>query len=179
LLNAYRQIEALKEYVARNAEKNADDRHGANVRAALNTFGRCLYRDEYEKVRVPREVGQGRDFSKYSFNGKTYGKSRLVLAVVQQYVEDHHPATFEELKEAFPDDLQGSFGVVRVFDDVPDKYKGIESPVKRYFIKEDEIIRLNSGERVAVCTQWAASNTEKLVKNAMNKLGYEIRRIEA
>ena len=179
LLNAYRHINALNKYVALNMEKNAGDRNWANIRAAINTFGKGVCGEEYKKVKVPRETSQGKDFSKYLFEGKTYGKSRLVLAVVQKYVEDHHPTTFEEIEKAFPSSLQGSLGVVKRIEDVSDKYKGEgKGNVKRYFIKEDETIRLSSGEQVIVCTQWGASNTKEFVKNAVNKLGYEIRKIE-
>lgn len=175
LLNAYRHIDALNRYVALNMEKNAGDRNWANIRAAINTFGKAVCGEGYKKVKVPRETSQRKDFTKYSFNGKTYGKSRLVLAVVQQYVEDYSPATFEALKEAFPDELQGSFAVVKLANDVPDKYKG-DGAVKRYFVKEDEIICLSSGEQVIVCTQWGINNTELLIKHVL-EYGYNIKQI--
>lgn len=175
LLNAYRHINALTRYVALNMEKNAGDRNWANIRAAINTFGKAVCGEEYKKVKVPREANQGKDFSKYLFKGKTYGKSRLVLAVVKQYAEDHHPATFEELEDAFPSSLQGSLGVVKRIEDVSDKYKG-NGGVKRYFIKEDEIIRLSSGEQVIVCTQWGINNTELLIKHVL-EYGYNIKQI--
>ena len=177
LLNAYRHINALNRYIALNIEKNSRDRNWANIRASVNTFGEALYKNEYEKVKVPKAVNQGKDFSKYSFDGKTYGKSRLVLAVVQKYVEDYHPATFEELEEAFPGSLQGSLGIVKRIEDASDKYKG-NGGVKRYFIKEDEIIHLSSGEQVIVCTQWSASNLEKFIEYAILGLGYQIEKIK-
>ena len=178
LLNAYNYIEELNCYVSMKIASAGDNRNWTNVRAALNTFGKALYKDEYEKVKPERATTQNKDFSKYLFEGKTYGKSRLVLAVVKKYVEDHHLTTFDELESVFPSHIQGSLGVVRRIEDVSDKYKGIGG-VKRYFIKEDEIIHLSSGEQVIVCTQWGASNTEEFIKNAMNMLGYEISKIEA
>ena len=174
LLNAYRHINALNRYVALNMEKNAGDRNWANIRAAINTFGKAVCGEEYKKVKVSREANQGKDFSKYLFEGKTYGKSRLVLAVVKKYVEDHQPATFAELKDAFPDALQGSLGVVRRIGDVSDKYKGIGG-VKRYFV--DDVIRLMSGELVIVCTQFGATNTEKFVDHVRDNTGYVISKI--
>ena len=178
LLNAYRHFNALNRYVALNIEKNPQDRNWANTRAAINTFGKALYKTEYEKVKLPKEPTTSRDFSKYNFNGRTYGKSRLVLAVVQQYVEDYNPDTLEELKVAFPDKLQGSLGVVRDINDVSEKYKGIGG-VKRYFVSEDEIIHLSSGEKVVVCTQFGTQNLEGFINHAMLMLGYEIRKIES
>jgi hypothetical protein len=133
-----------------------------------------MHGEEYKKVKVPREASQGKDFSKYLFEGMTYGKSRLVLAVVKKYVEDHHPATFEELEDAFPSSLQGSLGVVRRIEDVSDKYKGIGG-VKRYFV--DDVIYLASGEQVIVCTQFGATNTEKFVEHVTNELGYAIEKV--
>ena len=100
---------------------------------------------------------------------KANWSTESVLAVVTKYVEEFKPSTFDELKDAFPDALQGSFGVVRRIDDVSDKYKGIGGG-KRYFVNESEIISLPSCEQVIVCTQWGASNTEKFVEYAVDKL---------
>ena len=175
LLNAYNYIEELNCYVSMKIASAGDNRNWTNIRASLNTFCKALYKDEYEKVKPKRNPKQNKDFSKYLFEGKTYGKSRLVLAVVKQYAEDHHPATFEELEDAFPSSLQGSLGVVKRIEDVSDKYKG-NGGVKRYFIKEDEIIRLSSGEQVIVCTQWEINNTELLIKHVL-EYGYNIKQI--
>jgi hypothetical protein len=171
LLNAYNYIEELNCYVSMKIASAGDNRNWTNVRAALNTFGKALYKDEYEKVKPERTTTQNKDFSKYLFEGKTYGKSRLVLAVVQKYVEDYHPTTFDELESAFPSSIQGSLGVVRRVEDVSDKYKGIGG-VKRYFV--DDVIYLASGEQVIVCTQWSASNLEKFIEYAILGLGYQI-----
>ena len=174
LLNAYNYIEELNCYLSMKIVGNSSNRNWLNVRAALNIFGEAMHGEEYKKVKVPREASQGKDFSKCLFEGKTYGKSRLVLAVVKKYVEDHHPTTFDELESAFPSSIQGSLGVVRRIEDVSDKYKGIGG-VKRYFM--DEVIRLASGEQVIVCTQFGATNTEKFVDHAVNALGYTIDKV--
>ena len=176
LLNAYNYIEELNCYVSIKIASAGDNRNWTNVRAALNTFGKALYKDEYEKVKPERTPSQNKDFSKYLFEGNTYGKSRLVLAVVQKYVEDYQPSTFQELEEAFPSSLQGSLGVVKRIQDVSEKYKG-NGGVKRYFIKEDEIIHLSSGEQAIVCTQWGASNLEKFIEYAILGLGHQIDKI--
>ena len=153
---------------------DSSNRNWLNVRAALNIFGEAMHGEEYEKVKVVRDAAPAKDFSKYVFEGNTYGKSRLVLAVVKKYVEDHHPATFDELEAAFPSCIQGSLGIVRRIGDVSDKYKGIGG-VKRYFV--DDIIYLASGEQVIVCTQFGAPNTERFVEHAVNELGYSIEKV--
>ena len=173
LLNAYNYIEELNCYLSMKIAGDSSNRNWLNVRAALNIFGEAMRGEEYEKVKVVRDSAPGKDFSKYAFEGNTYGKSRLVLAVVKKYVEDYQPTTFEELEKAFPSALQGSLGVVKIIDDVSDKYKGIGG-VKRYFVNENEIIYLPSGEQVIVCTQFGAQNTEKFVEHATSVLGYKI-----
>lgn len=174
LLNAYNYIEGLNCYVSMKIASASENRNWTNVRAALNTFGKALYKDEYEKKKPERPQTSSKDFSKYLFEGNTYGKSRLVLAVVKKYVEDHHPTTFDELESAFPSSIQGSLGVVRRIEDVSDKYKGIGG-VKRYFV--DDVIYLASGEQVIVCTQFGATNTEKFVEHVTNELGYAIEKV--
>jgi hypothetical protein len=174
LLNAYNYIEELNCYVSMKMAGSGGDRNFANTRAAFNTFSKALCGENYRKVKSERKEPVTKDFSKYMFDGRTYGKSRLVLAVVKKYVEDHHPATFDELEKAFPSSIQGSLGVVRRIEDVSEKYKG-NGGVKRYFV--DDIIILASGEQVIVCTQFGAPNTEKFVEHVINKLGYAISKI--
>ena len=172
LLNAYNYIDELNCYLSMKIAGDSS-RNWLNVRAALNIFGEAMHGKEYEKVKVVRDVAPSKDFSKYIFEGNTYGKSRLVLAVVKKYVEDHHPVTFDELEKAFPSSIQGSLGVVRRIEDVSDKYKGIGG-VKRYFV--DDIISLASGEQVIVCTQFGAHNTERFVEHAVNEFEYSIKK---
>ena len=174
LLNAYNYIEELNCYLSMKIAGDSS-RNWLNVRAALNIFGEAMHGEEYEKVKVAREAAPSKDFSKYLFDGNSYGKSRLVLAIVTKYVKDRRPVTYDELEDAFPSRLQGSLGVVRRIEDVSDKYKG-KGGVKRYFVNESEIINLESGERVIVCTQWGKSNTEALI-NHIDKYGYSITQI--
>ena len=174
LLNAYNFIEELNCYISIKIASDSNNRNLHNARAALNAFGRALHGESYEKVKSEHKEAKPKDFSKYAFLGQTYGKSRLVLAVVKKYVEDYHPKTFDELEAAFPSNIQGRLGIVRRIGDVSDKYKGIGG-VKRYFV--GDVIELASGEQVIVCTQFGASNTEKFVEHAVNELGYSIEKI--
>jgi hypothetical protein len=172
LWNASQHLDELNCYVSMKMAESSGSRNWANIRAAYNAFGNALCGDSYEKVKSEPKEQKAKDFSKYLFNGEAYGKSRLVLAVVKQFVKDHNPETFKELESAFPSSLQGSLGVVKLIDSVSNKYKGAEGGVKRYFVKEGEIIHLPSGEQVIICTQWGA-NIEEFIENA-RKLGYEI-----
>ena len=175
LLNAYNYIEELNCYVSMKMAGSGGDRNFANTRAAFNTFSKALCGENYRKIKSERKEPIAKDFSKYMFGGRTYGKSRLVLAVVKQYVKDHHPTTFEKMELAFPGDIQGSLGVVKLIDSVSDKYKGIGG-VKRYFVNDDEIIRLESGEKVIVCTQWGA-NIDRFIEHTTRETGYKIEKV--
>lgn len=176
LLNAYNCIEELNCYVSMKIAGDSTNRNWFNIRAALNIFGEAMHGDDYKKVKVVSSSAPSKDFSKYYFDGHTYGKSRLVLAVVTRYVKENRPTNFDELEKIFPSHLQGSLGVVRRMEDVSDKYKGIGG-VKRYFINADEVLHLTSGEQVIVCTQFGATNTEQFIEHVTNLLGYQIRKV--
>ena len=106
------------------------------------------------------------DKSTYIFNGNTYGKGRLVLAVVEQYVSDNHGLAKKELEESFPSALQGSIGVISSIEEAEGKYEG-----KRHFVKN--AIKLTN-ETVVVCNQWGSKNIDKFVQHAAGELGYNI-----
>lgn len=109
-----------------------------------------------------------RDKTKYIIDGRTCLKNRLVLEVVKKYVSEHSGITFDELRDVFYDKLQGSFGVVRKMEDIPDKQK------IRYFMKE--IIELDDGTKVVVSNQWGKDNIKAFVILAKS-FGYEIQEI--
>lgn len=111
-----------------------------------------------------------RDLTKYRFNGNVYGKGRLVLAVISDFVKQHPEITFDELKAKFPSRLQGSLGVVEDLANLSDTSKRN----KRYFARPDEVIRLLSEERtVVVCSQWGP-NTREFIDYVSNELEYQI-----
>ncbi len=116
------------------------------------------------------ETVSGRDFTKYTYNGRKYGKGRLVLAVVSEYVRVNDGLSYEDLNEAFPKHLQGSHGVFRDLDGALEIYK--KEGRKRFFIDTEDSIQLSDGS-IAVCTQWGTRNINKFIDAARN-LGLEI-----
>ncbi len=108
-----------------------------------------------------------RDKTKYMFEGKVYAKNRLVLAIVKKFVEDNNP-TRDQLFSVFDKSLQGSLGVVEVYENAIK----ISDASKRFFLKEDDVIKLKDA-RVVVCTQWGIFNIVKFIKQAQS-LGYNI-----
>ena len=132
--------------------------------------------EDRKSMKLALNVSDNRDYSKYIFEGKTYGKGKLVLAVVQKYVADNPTVTFDDLQKTFPDMLQGSKGVVRLFDSVSPEDRGENGAIKRYYVNNDEIIKLN-GLKVLVSDQWGAGNVEKFIENAVNNLNLDIQKV--
>jgi len=98
--------------------------------------------------------------SKFRFQGKEYGQGRLVLAVIN-FTVNKHACNYQKLAEFFPARLQGSLDVVARVEEIKD--------TTRYFMKEDDIIILHNGDRVAVCNQWgmgASPNTPRFIERA-------------
>lgn len=122
------------------------------------------YRGERGSVYVTTDVifnngSKTKDITRYRFNGKEYGKGRLVLAVIKKYVADNPDITYAELEADFPLKLQGSHGV---FIEKEDAINLANEKRKRHFIKEEEFIQL-SDLAIAVCSQWGIGNIGKFV----------------
>ncbi len=101
------------------------------------------------------ESVKNRDYTKYFFNGQKFGKNRLVLAVIKDYVEKNPKITFSQLKAVFPDTLQGreTFTTESFAKNKRDR---------RNFIEPEELITLTD-ETIAVSTQWGVGNINKFL----------------
>jgi thiol-disulfide isomerase/thioredoxin len=116
-------------------------------------------------------IRKEKDMSKYQLNGQPpdgLGKGRLVLAVIKLYVEKHPDVTLKELQEIFPKRLQGSIGVIDTRENARIRYKD-----KRHFIKKEEIIKLKTGEKIVVSTEWGRTNIDDFIEKA-KEMGFDI-----
>ena len=113
----------------------------------------------------------GMDYTRYNFEGKSYGKNRLVLAVVSAYIRDNPSATYEYLKGVFNDGLQGSTGVIATPIAARNKRRDAE---KRFFVKD--ALYLKDGIEIWVCTQWGVGNIDRFIEK-VTSLGYIIKKI--
>ena len=114
---------------------------------------------------------QQRDKTRYMFNGNVYLKNKLVLAIVQDYVQNNKAITCNQLKTIFDKSLQGSIGVIE-YDNIAKQRKDYQV---RFFDKENEILRLADGNML-VCSQWGILNISNFIKRA-EQLGYKIEQI--
>ena len=139
-----------EESAAKGYEYDSDSKKGAS----------------YENVEIQR-----RDITKYIFNGVLYKKNRLVLAVVQKYVQDRRGnITCDDLKAVFPKYLQGSLGVVEKKEIACQRGVDYE---RRYFTAPQEVIKLLDGE-MYVCSQWGIFNLPQFLTRA-EQLDFDIR----
>ena len=115
-----------------------------------------------------------KDTSKYSFNGESLPKSRLVLAVVKDYVEKNPKTNFDDLKKVFANDLHNKSGKGAVFVRLVDAEKLFEDKGhKRHFFNKGETIQL-SDEVIAVSNQWGVGNIDAFVDSSNKNLNADI-----
>lgn len=127
--------------------------------------------DEHEGVEREGEGGSsvpkasdGRDLTKYEFQGMTFSKAKLVHAVVKQYVHSNPLITLGELQEVFPPELQAfSLPVVMEWNRAFEKY-GHKTP-KRFYLQDKMRIELSDCS-IAVCTQWGVENIHNFINQA-------------
>lgn len=118
-----------------------------------------------------RREARQKDYTKYTFEGKAYGKNKLVLAVVRAYLRTQPKTTFEELKAVFPDELQGSWGV---FDKQEKGQEVFErSGYYRFFIDEPDVLVTGDKKKIVVSTEWAVRNIGKFIERA-REVGHKI-----
>ncbi|MDQ0273970.1 hypothetical protein [Cytobacillus purgationiresistens] len=145
-----------------------------NIPVAALTISR--FRGEDNQVYVISDTifnNKSRNFdrTKFIYNGEKYNKGRLVLEVIKDYLAAHKTKTYFELKQDFPNDLQGSTGVLTTKEKALEIYE--KTGYKRYYIKEDELIKLEDGTVIAVTTQWGKGNLYNFIDRA-REFGYKI-----
>jgi antitoxin component YwqK of YwqJK toxin-antitoxin module len=105
-----------------------------------------------------------RDYTKYSVEGlgDNLNKRQLVYSIVKDYIEKHNPS-FESLLSIFPDELQGSKGLIRKETEVDD--------TKRFNMKGP--LKIKNGMHIVVSNQWGGDNIPIFIEVAQ-KLDYKI-----
>lgn len=99
---------------------------------------------------------------KLSLNGKgKYSKRGFAFQVVKTYLELHPHATFEELKQIFPQRLSWSSWPLLQSD-----FEYINNPKysSRYISGGNDVLVSGDGVRFMVCNQWDYSNLPGLLK---------------
>ncbi len=111
-----------------------------------------------------------KDYTRYIFQGNSYNKRKLVLAVIQDWVSENDPSNLSELLEAFPQDIR-SGGLFVPEQEAKEIYS--RGDIYRHFLGDGEILKLSDSTQYAISNQWGKDNIEKFL-NQSKKLGYEI-----
>ena len=111
-----------------------------------------------------------KDYSRFTFNGQDYNKGKLVNAVIRHYIENNPTTTYAELKQKFPNPIQGAFGVFDTKASAEDISQ--RSGHKRHHINPDEEIKLIN-ETICTCTQWNPENIKKIIRQS-DTLGLKV-----
>ena len=111
-----------------------------------------------------------KDYTRYLFQGNSFNKRKLVLAVIQQWFSENKSSQFSELLQAFPQEIR-SGGLFVPVDDAKEIYG--RQGIYRHFLGDGEILELPDSAQYAVSNQWGKGNIEKFIIQA-KKIGYEI-----
>lgn len=111
-----------------------------------------------------------KDYTHYLFQGNSFNKRKLVLAVIQKWVGDNKPNNLTELLQAFPQEIR-SGGLF-----VPEQEAKIiynRQGIYRHFLGDGEVLEFSDSTQYAISNQWGKGNIEKFISQS-KKLGYEI-----
>lgn len=104
-------------------------------------------------------------------------KNRSVHHVVKTYLNYIKDLTFSDIKEAFPKELQGSYGVVATIEELKDRIFKNKTEKGRWFLKEDEILETSDGIKFAVCSEWG-NNFVSFQNHIKTNFGWELHPVE-
>ena len=109
---------------------------------------------------------------------RVYGKAqnRTALGIMHAYMVMYPQATMEDLQKAFPNELNPDNGVKKNF--VKAGEKGTDANWDGFFQKEDELLTMGDGQKVAVVKMWTKPSFDKLVNHAA-QYGIEIAQFES
>lgn len=116
---------------------------------------------------------------------RVYGKAqnRTALGIINAYQVMYPHATLEDLKKAFPDELNpdsGSKIILMTMEEVQKNVdEGNEWYVKGqgYFVDEDDLLTMPDKQKVAVVRMWTKESLDRLVNHA-KQYGIEIAEFE-
>ena len=142
-----------------------------------NTENEIGQNSHYVLVKRPRpnKATNGRDNTKYSIDGGTnyFGKNRIVREIIIRYLELHPKMTYRQLEQIFPDEMQGSYGVVRSVDELQEMAHDEKDLRTRYWMSDDMLLTSADGIHFAVCNQWGSYNIPNIFRT-IEKWGWDV-----
>lgn len=97
---------------------------------------------------------------------RVYGKAqnRTALGIAHAYMVMYPTATLEDLRKAFPNELNPDKGTKEIF--IHAEEKGTTADWDGYFKAEDELLTMGDGQRVSVVKMWTKPSFERMVSHA-------------
>lgn len=97
---------------------------------------------------------------------RVYGKAqnRTALGIMHAYMLMYPHATLEDLRKAFPDNLNPDSGVKKNF--IYADEEGTDANWEGFFKGEDELLTTGDGKRVAVVKMWTKPSFERVMEQA-------------
>lgn len=94
---------------------------------------------------------------------RVYGKAqnRTALGIMHAYMVMYPQSTLEDIQKAFPDTLNPDSGVKKNF--IYAEEKGTTADWNGFFKKEEELLTMGDGRKVAVVSMWTKPSFERLV----------------
>lgn len=111
-----------------------------------------------------------KDYTRYIFDGNSFNKRKLVLAVIRHWVDVNNPGSISDILQAFPQDIR-SGGLFISEQEAKEIYD--RQGIYRHFLGDDEVLEFLDSTRYAISNQWGKGNIGKFIGQA-KKLGYEI-----
>lgn len=94
---------------------------------------------------------------------RVYGKAqnRTALGIMHAYMVMYPQAKLEDIRKAFPDELNPDSGVKKNFVYAEDK--GTTADWNGFFKEPDELLKMGDGKKVSVVSMWTKPSFERLV----------------
>ncbi len=94
---------------------------------------------------------------------RVYGRAqnRTALGIMHAYMVMYPQTKFEEIRKAFPDELNPDSGVKKNFVYAEDK--GTTADWNGFFKEPDELLKMGDGKKVSVVSMWTKPSFERLV----------------
>ena len=97
---------------------------------------------------------------------RVYGKAqnRTALGIAHAYMVMYPQATLEDLRKAFPNELNPDKGTKEIF--IYAEEKGTDANWDGYFKAEEELLTMGDGKKVSVVKMWTKPSFERVVSYA-------------
>lgn len=135
---------------------------------------------KYDKMPDDSEVPKKQKGKRAMFSlngGPVFCKNRSVHNTVKKFISQMSSATFQDVCDFFPRELQGSYGVVRSLDEIQRRKLKNRTEEDRWFLEPEEILTAADGVRFAVCNEWG-DNFASFQKHVADQLGWTLEEVK-